>query len=436
MSLFTPRNLGRAQKALGAALGYKVVKETGKVGKGLYGAYNRRMASARVAQGFYGNSSAVYQGKFRKPTRARPTKQTKYLTSGACLYDETYGDVSDPDCVYLGASTFAPFQMSRVIFYALIKKLYRKHGINLEDVNAEIPNLAYNDASGRTIVAIYKQPVNSTPIVTPYIMPALSTLVTMADANAANILNWMEQRIMQVPTPGSGYATDLELERVQLVETIVSPLGVITYGNVLAELNLKQEILQLEVSVNIMVQNRTKGATAGGTESGVDRVDNQPLVGKLYEFSGGVPKEKHMGNGPLNVVNISGVTLKRAAELTGSGYAEPPVAHHFSNITKCSGVQLQPGVIKRHSTKFYKRAYFNNWIKSMKGTYLASGTNAFSTGSGKSFLFAFEEILNSGSANKITVSYEVDRKTMAKFVTGTYTPMKTSLTQNVFSNIA
>jgi hypothetical protein len=424
--MFTPKMAYNAVK-YGPSV-YRAAKKVYGMGRAANNRYKRNMAAARrskaIKSGLVGNSVGVYAGRFRKPTRAKTSKIADYLSSGSVCYEEAHGDVVDPDCVYLGASTHHRDEIPKTIFYSLIKKLYRKAGVNLDSVLEELPNFDYNDATNATLKVVWREPGNS-PFTAQYNIPQDATLSSLFTANACNLPLWITQRLHEV-TAGSGYNVYPNLERIYLIRTDATTL---LPGNVRAELNCLQEVIQFEVIVNMTIQNRTKGAIGGSGDSETDRVDSQPLIGKLYEFSGGVPKERQKGATDLEAIEYGGVIKQAATDFGGEVtlYREPPPAKHFSNVTKCSGVTLQPGTIKRHMTKYYKRCYLNNFFKAYKASYMTGNTGFITSATGKCFLFCFEEVLNSGSSNNITVTFEIDRKTMCKLITAKPSPMKAAL---------
>lgn len=381
--------------------------------------YRQRIAVQRIraqrAKGFGGPSVGVYQGKFKRPKRAKTTKIADYLSTGAMNYKEVYGDINDPECVYLTFSTWDRYSLLRTIHNALFKKLLKKAGINMDSATAELPLTNYNDSSGVTIVAVYKNP-NDDNVVATYSIPNDTSLQSLYDNDACSLRTWMINKL-----EGNAETTQSKLER------IIMKVG--AGGVVLAELNVMQEVLQCESILSIAIQNRTKGA-GDTTSASTERVDSQPIVGKLYEFVGGVPNEKQYGGSPIRWVDTSnGIGLFQAGG--DINYQEPPPARHFSNVTKCSSVMLNPSIIKRHTMKWYARGYLNNlfdkWKNITNRTINANIANigaVMANAPGKCAMFAFEEVLNSGSSNKITVSYELDRKDGAKLITAKPAPMK------------
>lgn len=422
--LATPKVIG------GAYYAGKAIQAATAMGRTISAAnrqrrYNRAIANIRRVRnkGFGGSSSAVYVGKFNRPKKNKTTKVEQYLSQGVMNYKEVYGDVNDPDVVYMGYSTYDESLIFQTMMQALLKKLFKKAGIDIDSVSREIPITAYNDSTGAILKAIYKDSAGNI-ITSNYTMLNNDSLNTLF--NKAGLSEFF---VTQVRGPAGPFTTqDYQLERI----------GLYTSGDrVMAELNVMREVMQIEVFNTISIQNRTKGATAGTGDADLERVDSQPLQGTLYEFSGGVPKARQMGynENPMNAIRLSdGIYLQRGAQFE-DGYKEPPPARSFSNCVKHSKSILQPGTIKRHYQKWYARGYFNNLLgkwKSPLNTSIVPAQLGYCPG--KSVVFCFEEVLNSGSSNKITCSYEIDKKCGVKFITAKPTPMVPSRVEATHSN--
>jgi len=104
-----------------------------------YSTQRRQRAARRriTRKGFGGVSTGVYQGRFKKPKRVKATKLTNFLSQGVVEYRETYGDINDPDCVYLSFSTWNDEMLQKVVTQAILKKLFKKAGINIDAINEE-----------------------------------------------------------------------------------------------------------------------------------------------------------------------------------------------------------------------------------------------------------------------------------------------------------
>lgn len=372
----------------------------------------------KAGRGFTGVSTHNYAGRFRKATRrTKESLVTKFAKTGVVDKNEIYGSINDPDCVYIGHSTWVKDTIEFVIFEALVKKVFKKAGITVPSTSQELLGADYNTSQYWTIKAIWKDPIADTQIPYSYDVPNDSSLRSVA----ANM--WTAWKAAAVDPHST---TTYLVERVWLCQTGTTNIPA-------AELNVKEEILEVYVSSALDVQNRTKGASAATTESGLDRVDNQPLKGYRYMMIGGAPQLKNMG--PQNFMNPNGVILKRAAQLTTSDgtYAEPILPKQVSNCTKSSYVALEPGTIK--SSRIFQKhcGYFNNLMRKLASYNQTS--NGVLYGPGKCEMFALEERLNTGSSNPITVSYEAQRVICARLFTTRKTITVPWVSSTTFNNV-
>lgn len=203
-------------------------------------------------------------------------------------------------------------------------------------------------------------------------------------------------------------------------------------SNLEYQMDLKKEILSVAMSSHMVIQNRTKTAT--GQES-ITQIDVQPLKGPVYEFSIGVPKLKAESPIVLNQMFNTGVILGRASEFGGTdvvAYKEPPVKNAFQKCVKSGYVRLNPGALKSMTIGSDIKGYFENVLFKLR--YTAQNTQTKNC-HGKSQMVCFEEELNSGSANNITVSYECQHIAGAQLTTTSNPNMQPGYSQSVLNNL-
>lgn len=386
----------KARGAIQAAkVGYRVAKFI-QSRKSRNSSGVQRAAPRRRVVAFTGVSSAVYRGKFRRP---RSAKKGQYLEKicqkrGHLVNQEVYGDVADPDCVYIVHSTYSATNYAKTIAYALLRKLLVKAGFNPDTVDQELPFYDYNNADGFKIQYILKDGSNNN-FVTSYTTVDDDTMATVLTPGKLPLIDTITALL-------NSYTSGQYLERIQLF--ISDRNGVATNWRLKTEINLEREVLTMYSTSEIMIQNRTKGAAATGNET--ERVDSQPLKGYTYICNGATPKTQTMGVTTLDSASTNGIVLARAAQLN-SALKEPPVSNFFTNCYKRGVVALDPGVIKSASIYIKYRGFFNNVLAKFR---TSSASNTVQIAHGKCQIFALEETLNTGSANNITVSYEVQKK--------------------------
>lgn len=360
---------------------------------------------ARGRRAFGGSSVGRYTGRFRRPRRKLPRAanvELKYARSGYSIKRETHGGVADPHCVYLGTSTYDKDQITRTIIGAAYRKLFTKAGIPVPAAN-EIPALQDPLDAGQPFAGGFKITLtylDSSGVATQedHFIADRQTFESLVVANPIynTIRNSMDSR-------SDGNRS--EFERLALYLNI----GGAAPFRLMAELNLKQEHIDLHIKCSMVVQNRTKSAFATGNQDDSDRVDTQPLKGWLYNFSSAVPEHKTYGVTQLKRLSeFEGMMLVRSEELPLQ-YREPPHPKFWGNCIKQAYVKLEPGEIKRAFVTYSVKGSFSDVVNRKLAARI--GTQGVSRAFGRSMLFAMEERLNSGSTNRIELYYESERFT-------------------------
>lgn len=380
---------------------------------------NRERTAPRRTLQFAGR----YSGKFRKPKKTKKMSMAKKL--GVVLSQEIYGKVDDPDMVVVGQHTFPKGQIAKALAYSILRKAIKKAiGFDATDIEQEIPFTDYNDAQKGRVKFVYKDPTDGTIKTASFDVVNNDTISSCASKACSGdfTVNFITQleNLMTEGTTESIY----DLQRV-IVSNITASTAI-----VLCDLNMLNEVVKVSVGTNIKMQNRTLASSAA--DASTDRVDTQPIKGRLLQFKGvPQPLNMHEKSGLYNgVMNAGSVVLIRGAELDGG--SEPRVKQDFSNCYRSSSISLQPGEIK--STKIGQKhaAYFNNLMKYIRHR----GNNSLYTShKGYCQLAFFEEVLNSGSSNKITINYEQQLYISSYLITGKGSPINTEHNQAEQNNV-
>jgi len=390
--------------------------------------YGRREAkvqarSARLGA-LGGRSTGYYRGRFPKPRRSHGVVDrmvAKYSSKGYTSCAEIYGTASDPDCVYVGHSTYQTDQMAIAIVGALLRSLLKKAGFDPDTPDQEIPFNSYNDSSGFEL-RYNTIDTDGATTANVYAIPNNTTLQTLI--GNSGLFGLVAGRMNK----DDGFSR-YDLERIALY----SLDG--TTGRLAAEINVQREHVELEVTSTLVVQNRTKPAT--GSSTSTDVVDNQPLKGILYGIHNGMPTLATMGSDGLDGMNQNGVLLQQASDLSPAQYfKEPPPPKLFTNCKKWVHVELEPGSMKRTSLHFRVSGTFNTVIQ-QKLTNQSSTVGPpvnLKRAPGKCELFALEERLETGSLNLITVAYECEKRFCARTWQGRKASMLPFFSQTVLNN--
>ena len=370
-----------------------------------YNAYNDYQKAREVARNkpFSGMSTGNYSGKFKKVSRrVGPYQKKKEVTQalGFVINKETHGKVGDADCVYLGHSTYDVDTIAYSVSYALIRKLLKLAGCHVTSPDERLPlhNYAANGGSSdglRIVYSVEDGDGNVTKIA--YDLSATSTLTTVVSQIG------LSTTITQMMEGAGGTRPDVcNLENLFLYKLI--GVGGSAEFVLLSQINLKNEIVTIWAKSTMTIQNRTKSADAGSGDT--DQVDSVPLKGLRYKFRGGVMESKQQDNWKLNRMFRDGLTLLRSADLNpAQHFKEPPPAKQWNNCIGSSYERLEPGHIKKGTVFFKKTGYLNNVLHQMTSKMGTNGNN-LSYAPGSSELYAFEEVVNTGNTNIITLQYE------------------------------
>jgi len=383
-----------------------------------------KSATTRIAKrtrSFTGHSVGVFKGKFKRPKKIRRTIEAKCLAMGAHRIVEQFGEVSDADCVHLAHSSGYIEEIAKVIYTALMRKVMNKAGFKISGLYNEIavsnPTAGVNQAEnslGLRFVYTKKSPGGTDVENAVY--------DTTDNQNFGDVLNsftaFVNHVIDYIRGTGGGIR-ELQTPHKLAVYTLDRYSGNSEEGfwRLGAEIHLEDITADIYISSHMVVQNRTKAASAASTEFSVDRVDTQPLKGWIYEFKHGDPRVRFSkGNATVNnavfdKMNDRGLQLIKASEFNPS--VEPFDPKYFANIGKATRVTLNPGEMKRLGFSYKFHGKLTNLIRKLQCTQWITGAagSTFFTGMvGKSQMISLEELMRTPSSNKIEVAYERELK--------------------------
>lgn len=394
----------RVHPALGAAA---------RLGSAAYEAYNRNKRSVGV-QGRLDkyNTRGYYSGKFPK---FKKVKRDIWREKGVVHTTEVHGTVSDPDCVYVGQSSYSGFQLIEIICMTLLKKLFQKTGWICKDVTQTLPSFSDGKVSNLWRLELTRL---NTEDGTTNILPFFTTsglgdfsIYTLVGNRVAGVVpQWPDfvNAMYGYAVGQAGGGSSGELLNVLQPHTLRlyrQEGNVDTFYQFEAEIVFEHEIMTLFSKSELKIQNRTLAA-GGGKEA--DDVSNNPLEGYQYYFSSGSPKCKNNIVGLNSSVDITGVMAARAGLMTNSlGYKEPPSPNLFWNCTGVRKVRLEPGQIKSLYLYHKKKMPLLKFMKICNIGFGPAGkqTNLF----GKSCMFALEDCINVNPSQNVSIAYEVNR---------------------------
>jgi len=343
-----------------------------------------------------------YDGGLGIPYKKKPSWEAKVSGSGFLSYKETYGSVQDDNCVYITHSTFDINVLAFTLQACWIRKLMKKAGFTIDDNNEIVPSNALLGSEGMEIVYYIQGPLDGAIATYQYgvtagikFLDVVTNFVTMR----THLIDYFE-----------GSTGDLPYKMAIFQADQYSAVPLLLRTNFMSMINLTNEVITVQSQSTITLQNRTSGASAGVENRYVgDRLDNQPLHGLMYNFDAD-PRVKYIGTNNANIIRLqgiasNGVLLQGSSDFANeNGYQNVPEPQVFSNCKKSCKIIMQPGSMKK-SILFHKvSGKLINMFPKMR-VETGSPTKLFGVKC-KTQLIALDEILRSGSANKVTVFYE------------------------------
>jgi len=408
--------LGAGAIAAGGALGYLAGEFYNSLGVEEED-HMMDLVEAAGALGFPNKNkmpSTYNQGSFAPPYKVKKQTEDIYTSYGFWKVKEQFGTVNGSESLYIAANGFNLQSFAYVLAMSMLRKLFRKIGKEITDFEAPLTitnlgkayrfSLKYQWDDGNITQNTYTTVIDETLISLAYNIGIVPEIESYIQGTTQAILSSIDLQIID------NYVTNSE-----------PPI----FGELprhLGTLNLKNEKVHYFMSCSVTVQNRTKGAAESGNN--VDVVDSQPLKGYLYYFKKNTPQTKmqNFADGvysqnwsPFERTNVNGIRLINGNAALGA-MKDPPTPHFFSNCSKASYVKLEPGAMK----KFYvENTYFKYYADLLRSATRYSGSSTSKRQNiADTMMLGLEEVLNSGSSNKITVQYEGENKTGAYFVTG------------------
>lgn len=363
-----------------------------------------------------------YQGKFKAVSKYKKTKEDLFSAYGFYKVNEQYGTVNGSESLYIAANGFRMSSFSYTLAIAMLRKLFRLIGREINDANAPIVDVS---ASEMYKLTMYYETDAAGHAKIEYLTIADESLLSLA--YNSQIVPKIEDYIQGVA--GAAILTRIDLSIIDNVTTVTTPPDLFKIPRFLACLNLKNEKVRLYLSCSVVIQNRTKGASENSNN--VDVVDSQPLKGYLYYFKKNTPQTKMQSWvgppytriwAPFERTNTEGIMLINGNNAVDEAMKDPPTPTFFSNCSKASSVKLEPGAMKKFKVQNDYIKYYAEILRlaaRFNGSVTYKRQNIADT-----MMIGLEEILNSGSANKITVQYEGENCTGAYFVTGPVPTMK------------
>lgn len=409
------------------------------------------MKKQRVKNAYRNVSTVTTVGKFKKPGQFKKGEgfEGKALRNGYHLTAERFGTVTDSDCVYIYHSNYDQARIARALTGALLRTLFRKAGIEIGNQEQEIPFYGTDDSDGYKIVYSSRNPVDNTQVSIEYLVAgniAFQNIVSSWSVGGGTMGQQFIDAMLNLPNQNEPYLLSLYASDRN---------GLSTNWRLAATMTLQDEMIVLQSTSAIMVQNRTQGSSAQSGEFSSDRVDNQPLKGYLYQFKNGDPRLKTnqiRDIGPNDAEDVAYSTGDATGMRTFGGSAvgssnqlmqEPPVPSIWRNVDSAAKIYLEPGTMKRSKVTTFIKNRLPELLRRLRVTHLATnylGLQAYSGLRGMaSQIIALEETLRTPTANLITCLFEGELKvgayTYTKKIKGVFRSEMSNVTVGQFNPV-
>nr|UOF80777.1 putative capsid protein [Cressdnaviricota sp.] len=413
---------GKAAQAVGrAAASYmagKRYKQSVKAGT------KRRLFDRSVL-----HTTGQYAGRFK---RGRRTRIDPFLQYGFSHTVETTGTVNDADCVYIGCSSHSSTGSMAIILHALLRKLFRKSGIDVTSVDQGIPTIV---ADCYTLRLTRENKLSGAVSTFDYVITVAASIFSIvgdglvtAGAWTALMTTFMDYATFQ-NSADQNIAVPKELFLLRRDNALDNYLPV-------ANIVLENEVVTFQSRNQLKVQNRTLSFTGSAD---AEDVTNNPLMGRMYHLNAGAPRLKVEGGRWLEAVSdAGGVVLARAGQFSpANNFREPIAPQLFRDCIKHSSIKLEPGQIK-YASAFYKvtKPLMKFVVENVCGVSGTAYGSSFAQNKlrGKCVLLALEDIINVNAAQLINVAYEANMTVKAMLSTKGPSVALGKLTTHSYSN--
>lgn len=384
--------VGRAVPGVGTALAaYDVYKQ-------LSSGFSSKPKSAnkRIAGRDYTKGKRITRNK-----RQRMTVFDRIIGKGFVYKLQSGNVLSTSNPVgYLAQSTMPGRTLARVLWTALLKKIFAIAGIHVKNVNDILTENQYYNGS---IEIRYKLKDGELVTNSTFTVSASSTTISMLE----DLINTAFVNFTEATLPQQFLSLRYYVEFGQLAAARL----------LMADMDLTNTYFTVNAKSEMKFQNRTINSTGNDQ---ADDVDNVPLEGKFFDYNTNSTLYRDYGV-PTGVTGPSAITTDGVygvlstlvpSTLGGSMYTQLPLKSQFVGVKGTGNFVIQPGKI-RNSVLYDKMTIgFNKFINLIYLRFPASGGVVGSYSQvwcGKSRLHGFEKEMQPTSFNAdnvISVAWE------------------------------
>lgn len=352
------------------------------------------------------SSPAVWSGKFRRQRRVRVGKIAAY---GAMIKTEYGGEVTDPECVFVGHSTCAPEKVLRVAVMAILRRLFKKAGIDIKAFS-DSPREWVSPPSGASGVGNFIYYFSDGEVSAVTERQIGMGLSDNYDDLATSIVSDMKTQFASVNQP--------HLHKFDLM--LFTQNSVTAHPTVPHRLEASKLFVDLVLGSELTIQNRTIASTGGTGDEHRDATDvqNNPLEGYGYYCSGNsfrLASRKSTTAFPefgpdltYGQITQTYTTVNSNNAEDGANVIRPPNAFFFKNTKRTQKHRVMPGTMKKSSLKWRKTYHINKLMRLLEHWFAANGVEGTSVFIGSARMFAWEKLMHTRGATEpdMIVGYE------------------------------
>lgn len=335
-------------------------------------------------------------GKTGKIVIAKKKKQnTSYNKNGSVLRYENGGQVTDPECVYVGHSV-ATYKVVTSVLRAVIKELFRQRGTDIIDWDDTVQNAT-------SLTLEYSYNTNQ----------AVAGALTTRSIAATGLTYQGLALAWQSDIDTAWSAQPHSIEEVTLYLTVDK--GGVANAAVIPSAKVHGKNFNIDFSFDskLKIQNVTSSSTVGVDEDQLaNAINNNPLIGNLYSHNknqlNGFEPAKNEDSGTTFIAdNQTGIISSGASTNSLSQYLKKPPPAWAFKAKRVKKLTLEPGQI-RYAHMTYKASMSLQTFLTKLHYTISDGSSDYAVNFCFAQMFGLEKMLDDRSeTNDIVLSYEV-----------------------------
>lgn len=357
-------------------------------------------------------------GKFSRKLRKKLNYEEQYAKTGAVVKRETSGTVQGIHWAMASHSVYAIDDVTNAIWSAVLRKLFKKAGIEIDSLYQTLPGTATDPLNGnasQTFRVVLGRIDKTRPLV---MVPNYTAITPGVTSNLYDLAKLCSSNAVTMYGREGAFNSNANNEIFYIFLYTLDAGG---DAKLSSSINLQNEIVTIYGKSQLKIQNRTTTDADGD----IDVVTRMPIIGKRYVFNSGVPSARLQEvQGLCQMSFEQGCLTGSQVYVKGEGRLEPPLKTAFRNCKGANGVKLEPAEIKGGSI-------FHTWTGSIFTFYKVfrrdtsqnqidpptTFQSAIYYYPGKSEMYIFEDTIDLASDANVTLAFEIQKEVGAKLRT-------------------